>query len=220
MFYGESTAMRALQPELKEGEVGTPLNTYVAGCAGGILQCLVLVPSDVVKCSMQANSLQPEANGSTGNALQQTLQCCTQIYRAEGLRGFYRGFGITALREAPSIGLYFFAYKFAREALTKLQGLEAPSTSAIMLAGGFAGALSWSVIYPFDVIKTNMQISGSSGSAAEANSTSRTSISTASASSDLANKPPSPPSSSSSSSRAFSTSSTPIPPSSTGGGAG
>jgi hypothetical protein len=31
LFAGECMAMRALQPELKEGEVGTPFNTYIAG---------------------------------------------------------------------------------------------------------------------------------------------------------------------------------------------
>ena len=41
-----------------------------------------------------------------------------------------------------------------------MQGLKEPSTSAILLSGGLAGALSWTVVYPFDVIKTYMQISG------------------------------------------------------------
>ena len=37
-----------------------------------------------------------------------------------------------------------------------------------MIAGGLAGALSWTVVYPFDVIKTYMQIAGTSTSEAAA----------------------------------------------------
>lgn len=153
--------MRALQPELREGEVGTPANTFLAGCAGGILQCAVLVPSDVIKCSMQAN-LQEAAGGALGpthNAFRETIACVKKQYRQEGIRGFYKGFTVTAAREAPSIGIYFFAYKFTRELLTKLQGLDSPNTLSIMLAGGMAGALSWTIVYPVDVVKTHIQIS-------------------------------------------------------------
>lgn len=145
--------MKALQPGLREGEVGTPMNTFLAGCAGGILQCAALVPCDVIKCSMQAN---PPAGHN--NAFKQTLQCIQAVYAQEGTRGFYKGFAVTAMREAPSIGCYFFAYKFTRELLTQVQGLQTPNTLAIMLAGGMAGALSWTVIYPVDVIKTHIQI--------------------------------------------------------------
>lgn len=155
--------MKTLQPELREGEVGTPMNTFMAGCAGGILQCAVLVPSDVIKCSMQAN-LQEAAGpvaAQSHNAFTETLACVRNIQRKEGWRGFYKGFGVTAAREAPSIGFYFFAYKFTREMLTTLQGLDSPNTLSIMLAGGIAGALSWSVVYPVDVIKTHIQTTSS-----------------------------------------------------------
>eukprot|EP00981_Chlorochromonas_danica_P000445 scaffold96_cov167-Ochromonas_danica.AAC.52 len=159
LFVGESLAMRALQPELKDGEVGTPLNTFLAGCAGGILQCIVLVPSDVVKCSMQADL---QAGAKSHNAFKETMSCIRKIHSVEGFRGFYKGFSVTALREAPSIGIYFFAYKFTREMLTKIQGLDRANHISITLAGGVAGALSWALLYPIDVVKTHIQIASAS----------------------------------------------------------
>jgi len=81
------------------------------------------------------------------------------VYRTEGLRGLYKGYLVTIAREMPSIGLYFFAYKQCREQITKLQGLSKPSTFATLFGGGIAGAVSWTVIYPCDVVKTFMQIS-------------------------------------------------------------
>lgn len=161
MFVGESLATKVLEPNLKPGEIGSPINTYLAGMAGGVLQCIALVPSEVIKCSMQTQSI---SNTSFQQGeFQRTASCIRNIYRHEGIFGLYRGWNATVLREAPSIGMYFFTYKFCKEALTEMQGLKEANNGAIMLAGGVAGAMSWSLVYPFDVIKTNIQSVQTSG---------------------------------------------------------
>jgi len=157
LFAGESTAMKLLQPELKRGEIGTPFNTILAGCIGGITQCTMLVPSDVIKCTMQSGS--SNGTGAGRGALRETIECAKNIFNTEGVRGFYKGWTVTIAREVPSIGTYFFAYKNIREKIWKYQGYDQPSTSSTLIAGGMAGALSWTIVYPTDVIKTNMQIS-------------------------------------------------------------
>ena len=162
LFCGEATTMRFLQPELKRGEVGTPFNTILAGMVGGVVQSVVLVPSDVVKCTMQAEETAATAAGiklEQQNALKQTISCATNIYRTEGIRGLFKGYFVTIAREMPSIGLYFFAYKNTRDKVMRWQGDSTPSTFATLLGGGVAGAVSWTVIYPCDVVKTFMQIS-------------------------------------------------------------
>lgn len=169
LFVGESTTMRFLEPNLKRGETGTPLNTLIAGSSGGLLQCIGLVPAEVIKCTMQAEettliTTATKQSSLTNNAFQQTFNCMKKIYLQEGIKGFYKGFYATALREVPSIGMYFYSYKSSRDLFTKLQGLSEPSTMTILVSGGLAGALSWSVVYPFDVIKTNIQITDNSSS--------------------------------------------------------
>jgi solute carrier family 25 carnitine/acylcarnitine transporter 20/29 len=177
MFTGESIAMKVLEPNRKHGEVGSRLNTFLAGSAGGVLQCTVLVPSEVIKVAMQTTALHAQtASGEaaaalTGNAFDQTRQTIQQIYRAEGFKGFYKGLGATAVRDIPSIGIYFFIYKNARDMLGKLEARGAkaepgtvvvpcePSSFATIMAGGLAGTLSWFLIYPLDVIKTVTQVS-------------------------------------------------------------
>ena len=59
------------------------------------------------------------------------------------------------------LGLYFFTYKNVRDQISKFQGngTTAHSTLATLVAGGMAGAMSWGVVYPADVVKTYMQIS-------------------------------------------------------------
>lgn len=176
MFTGESIAIRLLEPDRRPGEVGSRVNTFIAGSAGGLLQCIVLVPSEVIKCAMQTSTLNA-SGGSTaaavsGNAFEQTRQTIRHVYRTEGFGGFYKGLGATAVRDIPSIGIYFFIYKNARDIFGKLEqraikiepGMppaahHEPSSLATIMAGGLAGTLSWAVIYPLDVIKTVTQVS-------------------------------------------------------------
>ena len=160
IFTGESVATRILEPNLQPGEVASPVNSFLAGSAGGLLQCVILVPSEVIKCTMQAGSIPSIANSS--GAFAPTIETIRYIQRTEGIRGLYKGLGVTCLREIPAIGIYFFSYKNIRSKLHSWQGGTAAtevSTPATMVAGAVAGALSWLLLYPIDVIKTNMQSS-------------------------------------------------------------
>ncbi len=175
VFVGEYMAMRCLEPELEHGKVGSPVNTFLAGSFGGLVQCIALVPTDVVKCTMQVettivstgvtsfqymgrSSSTYSANVSHArHAFSDTFDCIRRIYKRDGVMGFYKGTGATALREVPSIGLYFFVYKNCRELLTRLQGHTEHSSFTTLLSGGMAGACSWTTVYPTDVIKTYMQ---------------------------------------------------------------
>lgn len=177
MFTGESIAIRLLEPDRKDGEVGSRINTFIAGSCGGLLQCIVLVPSEVIKCAMQTSSLRTPTAGSSGtatiggSAFTQTKNTIKHIYRTEGFMGFYKGLGATAIRDIPSIGIYFFIYKNSRDLFGKLEQRamkvepgqprvhHEPSSLATIMAGGAAGTLSWGIIYPLDVIKTVTQVS-------------------------------------------------------------
>ena len=162
LFVGDSTALKYLEPDLRYGQVGKPKNIFLAGCCGGFLQCILLVPSEVIKCTMQLRTINPNRRVINLSHLEQTVQCASDIYRAEGIAGFYKGFNVTAMREVPSIGIYFFSYKFIKDSLkNKFQrsGEQVYETASTLFAGGAAGAMSWTVIYPFDVIKSNIQAS-------------------------------------------------------------
>lgn len=66
---------------------------------------------------------------------------------------------ITFLREGPGFGSYFLCY----ELLTRNESSESISTPHMLLAGGTAGAVSWFLAYPIDVIKSRMQVDGMTG---------------------------------------------------------
>ena len=176
VFASESTTIKYLEPHLQPGEVSTSrANHFLAGMVGGAAQCIVLVPTDVIKCRMQVDSGRSRASalsaapssssgvGGSGSSQATTLRqftgsldCAQKIFAQEGIRGMYKGLMVTALRELPSIGCYFTVYKYMREKLDKAFGAGWGVTSTIF-AGGIAGCASWTVVYPLDVIKTNIQ---------------------------------------------------------------
>lgn len=156
-FAANSVTMKILEPDLKRGEPGQFHNSFIAGCVGGFAQCIVLVPTDLVKCKMQTDQM--TINGATTKRqFSSSYDCMRQILVKEGVRGLFRGFVSTACREVPAFGIYFGSYTHLMNALTPKEATQTP-VSAILTAGGVAGALSWGVVYPVDVVKTNIQLS-------------------------------------------------------------
>lgn len=173
IFTGESIALGYLEPNVDfdaDMSSGTVRNVFIAGSFGGLLQCLVLVPADLVKCKMQVD------HSSTGKAglYQGSLHCFSSIYYNEGIRGLYRGFGVTSIREVPAFGVYFFVYRYSLQVLNSIfegtsvcqkgkvetsvtgKAITKPGV-ATLISGGLAGSVSWICIYPFDVIKSYVQ---------------------------------------------------------------
>ena len=231
LFTTNSLVMDVLEPTRDATNPGHPLHIYMAGCIGGFTQCFVLVPADVVKCMLQADtgggssiinssvihsggalSSSTTTSSSSGSVLSSgspragftgPLDCIAHIVRTEGARGLFKGFASIALREIPAFGVYFSVYNHSvsylsqtstqpssSSSLSSSSGSSAsffpaevsdlststststssavppirPSTTTVLLSGGFAGAMSWTVIYPMDVIKSNIQTSqGSQG---------------------------------------------------------
>jgi solute carrier family 25 protein 38 len=85
------------------------------------------------------------------------------IFAKEGPRGFFAGFGVTAIRDAPYAGLYVLIYEQGKAYLGKLaSGPNHATTSgsaAINFVSGVVAAVSATTITnPFDAIKTRIQI--------------------------------------------------------------
>ena len=99
---------------------------------------------------------------------------------SHGIRGLYRGCISTIVRETPAFGLYFGSYDYVKyyinSCLSTWQKRDMQSTVEMnaydervldetnshtvissILAGGFAGAFTWILCYPVDVIKTKIQ---------------------------------------------------------------
>jgi solute carrier family 25 protein 38 len=79
----------------------------------------------------------------------------TCIFKTEGIRGFFSGFGATAMRDAPFAGIYVFFYENCKI----LSSTSISSTIASnMISGISGGLLATTVTQPFDMLKTRLQL--------------------------------------------------------------
>lgn len=75
----------------------------VAASCGEVIACLIRVPTEVVKQRYQANMIVSSNN---------LFQSIGNIFKIEGLGGFYKGFGITIMREIPFSLVQFPMYEY------------------------------------------------------------------------------------------------------------
>lgn len=78
-----------------------------AGAMSGIAYNAALFPADVIKNRQQASEKK-----------QSFRSVAQQLFRAEGFKGFYRGFGITIARSAPTSAVIFASYEWLNRNLT------------------------------------------------------------------------------------------------------
>ena len=127
-------------PHLNYGDI------YIAGSAAGVACSVVTAPTELIKCRLQCVDRWRGVSASIADILKQG-----------GIAGLYRGYWVTLLRDAPSYGLYFGSYEWSRQALSRAAGSSPDNVAVILAAGGVAGSLSWSAIYPLDVVKSRLQ---------------------------------------------------------------
>lgn len=107
---------------------------------GGVLSDIVCCPAELIKIQIQIRKGEKFTNG----------QAIKMIYEKAGIRGLYKGMGVTMLRDGPAFAGYFGCYEYLR----RIWGTGALAT---LNAGGLGGMLSWAINYPFDLIKSKIQ---------------------------------------------------------------
>ncbi|XP_069493882.1 solute carrier family 25 member 47 isoform X2 [Ambystoma mexicanum] len=138
------------------------LDIFASGYAAGAVQVLVTSPADVAKVRLQTQ-IHPHhlIEGSSLVYKPKYLgpvHCLTTIIREEGFLGLYKGCSALMCRDCPSFATYFLSYAVLREWLVPV-GHNAPAVG-VLLSGGFAGMLAWTLATPMDVIKARLQVDG------------------------------------------------------------
>jgi solute carrier family 25 protein 38 len=96
------------------------------------------------------------------------------VWAKNGWRGFFSGFGATAVRDAPYAGLYVLFYEAGKRRLKALMSTPAHEASSSgssssngagessvtinFVSGVFAAGLATALTNPFDAIKTRLQL--------------------------------------------------------------
>jgi len=149
------------------------LKAFACGAAAGTVQAVVICPMEHVKCRLQVQKSSVGVNTPKSSTHQQLykgpVHACTSIVRKYGVfSGLFRGMGVTLWRETPAFGLYFATYDSIKDRVESVleekdDNHPIPSHfhtwAASALAGGISGAWTWAIIYPFDVIKSQIQTS-------------------------------------------------------------
>lgn len=127
---------------------------FWSGCFAGAVQTVIVTPIDLLKIRLQLQTVRPGSLEYVG-----PLRMLRLLVSTEGIPALYRGTVVTALRDIPSHGVYFAAFERLREYFDPgcRSGNAKSSEASIWAAGGIAGAVSWLVIYPLDVVKSRVQ---------------------------------------------------------------
>lgn len=163
-----------------EGKIGY----YYIGLSGaiaGFIQCVVVNPTELVKCKMQM-----QKGLLNGKNYANSWECAKDILKKDGIRGINQGMFATIVREVPAYVVQFTVYEFVKKEIfgknaifgkkvqysefnefneelniIKKEGEKSSSSELggwrTMAAGAIAGVTCWAVSFPPDVVKTRIQ---------------------------------------------------------------
>ena len=110
LFRRYSAPSTLTAPSSKGQTVLPTWQQMLAGATAGVSYNFVFFPADTIKSRMQTEEV-----GSTGLRGRRTFWAIgTALWRQQGLRGLYRGCGITVARAAPSSAFIFAIYEGLR----------------------------------------------------------------------------------------------------------
>ncbi|XP_004069531.1 solute carrier family 25 member 44 isoform X1 [Oryzias latipes] len=157
----------------------SPSNTVkslVGGGAASLVAQTITVPIDVVSQHLMIQGchsvsqlsrfkVKPKrvlAASKSKRTFGQAWDLTVQIYAADGVKGFYRGYVASLLTYIPSSALWWPFYHFYAEQLTLLAPSAWPHLLLQALAGPMAGATAYTITNPLDVIRARVQVEGRS----------------------------------------------------------
>jgi len=149
----------ALTPLSKSSSVLPKLSNVqnlITGATARVFAGFVLMPVTVIKVRYESDFYAYKSINSAARS----------IFAQEGLKGFFSGFGATAVRDAPYAGLYVLFYEASKSRLNRLlsaeteKGRRSSGSSATINAssGVIAAGLATGVTNPFDAVKTRLQL--------------------------------------------------------------
>ncbi|CAM6089014.1 unnamed protein product [Calypogeia fissa] len=124
----------------------------IAGGVAGAISRTATAPLDRLKVLLQVQIEAPTKRGVIGGL--------KQMYQEGGVLAFFRGNGINILKVAPESAIKFYAFENLKELVVGSDSngkMNEIGAGGRLLAGGMAGAIAQTAIYPMDLVKTRLQ---------------------------------------------------------------
>lgn len=125
----------------------TFMQNFIAGGIAGVGSRTFTSPLDVVKIIAQVGSKQH--SGFIGTF--------KNIYKQEGLRGFWKGNGVACLRLFPYSAINFAAFNEMKKVMTNPETGRMSNLNSL-IAGAVAGVIATVAVYPLDMVKTRLTV--------------------------------------------------------------
>nr|XP_002132089.1 mitochondrial ornithine transporter 1 [Ciona intestinalis] len=147
----------------KHPEQLSNLENASAGSLASIFSAMVVCPTELIKCRMQAMA-ELQATGKVEAQRIGPWGVLRSMIKTNGILSPFQGLTSTWLREMPGYFLFFYGYEFTRGVLaSKGQSKDDLEAWKTVIAGGTAGLLLWTAIFPIDVVKSRIQVLSAGG---------------------------------------------------------
>ncbi|CAK9186876.1 unnamed protein product [Ilex paraguariensis] len=120
----------------------------IAGAVAGAASRTATAPLDRLKVILQVET-----------ARTSIIPAVKKIWKEGGFLGFFRGNGLNVMKVAPESAIKFYTYETLKKVIGDAKGEDKADigTSGRLIAGGVAGAVAQTAIYPMDLVKTRLQ---------------------------------------------------------------
>ncbi|XP_030056281.1 mitochondrial ornithine transporter 1 [Microcaecilia unicolor] len=139
------------------------LQNAAAGSVASVFSSLVLCPTELVKCRLQAMH-ELQLSGKVLERHNTVWSVVKGIIRTDGPLGFYQGLSSTLFREMPGYFFFFGGYELSRSLFASGgKSKEELGPIPLMISGGFGGVALWLAVYPVDCVKSRIQVLSAAG---------------------------------------------------------
>lgn len=121
-----------------------------AGVFSAFPATFVTTPFERVKIILQ---IQGQHKENRFNGVGDVLK---HLYKTGGIKSVFKGGYATLARDAPGSAIYFGVYEAMKRYMIP-DNSEKLSLGTTIVAGGFAGIATWSIVFPMDTIKSYIQ---------------------------------------------------------------
>lgn len=126
--------------EIFKSKNGNILHNFMAGIGAGFTESLFITPFELIKTNLQ----------TTNN--KKPISVIKNLYKERGLKGLYRGFSSTAIRQCTNQAFNFSIYYKLRELIIK-EG-EKPNIFKIVSSTLISSSIGPIMTSPIDTVKT------------------------------------------------------------------